>query len=204
MHFCYTDDPPTMEDLTKIRDRIGKEYTEVGTCLLKDSTGKVMEVINHDNKKLKEKLEDIFRRWINGEGKKCSREEFINCLKFAKLNALAEDLELACARENKHTDRQTETFSSLPSSTPAPHAKEKEHVNEQLKQENDMESSTYVMYVIFSVIIASIIAIFCGFECDSTPGTEFPSQMHVLCVSNPVLYYIPTKPQCSCVVYSLT
>ena len=172
-HECiYVDDAPTMQDLPKIRDRIGSSYDDLGRCLLNDDTGQVIEGIKDDYSGSKVRLDEIFRRWIKGEGKKWSWKGLIKCLKFAKLNSLAEDLELACSRENKHTDQQTETFPSIPSSTPVPHFKEKEQVNEQvneqLKQENDTESW---IYVIFSMITGLIVfTVFYLFKSDTTSG----------------------------------
>ena len=162
-----------MQGLAKVRDRIGTSYHDVGICLLNDDTGQLMKAIIHDNRELQHILDEIFRRWITGRGKKYSRKVFIECLIIAKLIVLAEDLESACDRENKHTDRQTETFSSLPSSTQTFQAKEKNQVNEQL---SDMESSTFAILSAITTLIVVILSLLFGCYCfkrDSIPGTYF-------------------------------
>ena len=166
-----------MKDLTKIRARIGTSYADVGFCLLNDDTGQVINTIRHDKRESKYILDEIFRRWMTGEGKEYSWEGLIECLKIAELNVLAEDLESACDRMNKHTDRQTETFSSLPSSTQTPHAKEKYQANEQLKLENDMKSSTYVIFSVTTALIVTLVLSlffgYCWFKRDTIPGTGY-------------------------------
>lgn len=171
------------QDLTEIRSRIGTSYADVGTCLLNDDTGQVIDAIILDKRESKYILDEIFRRWIAGEGIKYSWEGLIKCLKFAKLNVLAEDLELVCTGENKHSDQQTETISSSPSSIPTPHFKEKEQVNEQLKPENHMEYSAYVIFSVITALIITVLSFFFGgywFKRDSTSGTDFPSHKNLI------------------------
>ena len=169
----------------------------MGPCLLNDNTGQLIDAIRHDKGESKYILDEIFRRWMTGEGKECSWEGLIECLRFAKLIVLAEELESACARENKHADPLSETFSTLLSSTPTPHAKEKEQVKEQLKREN----YSNVIYSVISAVIISFLCCFFGRACnwfkdDSTPGTEVPSHIRnfkFFFVSSHVLALSPSQ-----------
>ena len=152
-----------MPELIQIRDRIGTSYRDVGICLLNDEYGQVIATIVDDKKESKHILNEIFRQWINGKGKKCSRAGLIVCLKIAQLNVLAEALKSACVGVDKHTDRPTETF---------PHA---EVVIEQPKLEKTS--------VIFSVITTLIIGLLLGFGCYRFyPGTEFQLHIFLVCM----------------------
>lgn len=133
----------------------------MGICLLNDDTGQLIDAIILDKRESKHILDEIFRRWKTGEGKACNWDGLIECLRFAKLITLAEDLESACARENKHADPQAGTFSSLPSSTPTLHAKRKK-IDEQLKHENDTESPANVIFSVTIVVVITVLSLYLG------------------------------------------
>ena len=88
---------PRIQELNEIRERIGADYRDVGICLLNDDDGAKLDAIMDDERKAKNKLDVIFRRWIKGEGKKCTWEVLRQCLEHAELITLAEKVESACS-----------------------------------------------------------------------------------------------------------
>ena len=90
--------PTQRKSPIKIRDMIGKDYTDIGTCLLNDKHGNVIEEIKHDHKLATDIVNEMFRRWIQGNAQETSVKtntwsELVKCLRFAELMNLASDVE---------------------------------------------------------------------------------------------------------------
>ena len=82
----------------RIMDRIGSEYNTLGTYLLNDEYGEIMRTIKRDYKFTAEILDEVFHRWIKGQGQKDGKktntwEMLVEYLKISKLISLAEDIE---------------------------------------------------------------------------------------------------------------
>ena len=78
-----------------VMERIGKNYTDFGTFLLQDDDGSKVSAIEAD-RQLKCLLicEDIVKSWLQGKGKKpVTYAVLVKCLRDAKLNTLADDIE---------------------------------------------------------------------------------------------------------------
>ena len=121
---AYIDATPTMLQLTqldvqeinvsvRIMERIGKDYYCLGTYLLNDKHGGIMQTIEHDNKAVSEKiLNEVFHRWIKGQGQKSGPgkktntwEMLVKYLKDCKLITLADDIERVlqfCTEKSMH------------------------------------------------------------------------------------------------------
>ena len=117
-----TDATPTMLQLTqldvleigvsiRIMDRIGSDYDTLGTHLLNDEDGGIMRTIEHDKNKVTGKiLNEVFHRWIKGQGQKNGKktntwEMLVKYLKHVKLMALADEIEAVlqfCTEKTMH------------------------------------------------------------------------------------------------------
>ena len=117
----FTDATPTMLQLTqldaqeigvsvRIMDRIGSDYNTLGTYLLNDEYGEIMRTIKRDYKFTEEILDEVFHRWIKGQGQKDGKkmnnwETLVACLKRSQLMALADEIERVlhfCAEKTLH------------------------------------------------------------------------------------------------------
>ena len=93
-------------------DTIGYEYFNLGTYLLNDEDGVMVRTIEHDHKLTADILVEIFRRWIRGyQMKRCGNktntwEKLVEYLKYAKLMALADEIESIlrfCSEKTMHS-----------------------------------------------------------------------------------------------------
>ena len=91
----------------RIKDKIGSDYTTLGTCLLNDNDGNRLREIEKDHHHSKEKLDEIFYRWKKGEGRIDGKNlitwgRLIECLNTAELLALSDDIEsVLCMKETE-------------------------------------------------------------------------------------------------------
>ena len=78
----------------RIIDRIGTDYRELGTKLLIDEDGEVMETIIHDAmRRTREITESVFKRWIKGKGSTpVSWKQLVDTLRDVGLKELAKDI----------------------------------------------------------------------------------------------------------------
>ena len=106
-------DVPDLHLSIRIKDRIS-DYVTVGTFLLNDDQGVIMDEILDDHKNAKERKHELFKRWIRGEGQK-GREKsntwgmLVKSLKFAEENDLADKIESViefCEDQNVHRDKK--------------------------------------------------------------------------------------------------
>ena len=103
-YFPRIDDRPTLTALqvlkgkngkeVRIIERIGDNYNEFGTILLKDDHGDVMKTIAAD---AKEKVvainREILTRWLDGQGIDINWKTLVRALRDGpKLNTLADDI----------------------------------------------------------------------------------------------------------------
>ena len=75
-----TDDVPTLTELGNLTkkdgtqfsviDELGRDYNKVGTQLLEDKRGNIMEGIIDDVRGASNIKEEIFKRWLRGTGMK--------------------------------------------------------------------------------------------------------------------------------------
>ena len=82
-----------LDIITGIKERI-TTYDSLGLCLFNDES--IMETIKQDNKDLGDILDDIFDHWIHGQGQESkinTWETLVNCLRFAELYTLADEME---------------------------------------------------------------------------------------------------------------
>ena len=77
----------------------------MGTLLLKDDYGDMIGVLSKDYIYVTALVEEIFHHWTAGRGATpVSWAGLVTCLRLAKLNRLANDIESAyCAAEDSHT-----------------------------------------------------------------------------------------------------
>ena len=121
--FYSLDDTPTKQQLIqldvpdlgvsiRIKDGIG-DYDTLGVFLLHDDTGIILHRIKNDFKRSSEILDELFNRWIRGEGQ-VGRERsntwrmLIKYLQIAKLLVLAEEIESVlqyCAEKSLKSDK---------------------------------------------------------------------------------------------------
>ena len=96
----------------RIMDRIGSDYNTLGTYLLNDEHGDTMRTIQHDFKFTAKILDEVFHRWIKGQGQKDGKkmntwETLVTCLKRSQLMALADEIQRVlhfCDEETLHMD----------------------------------------------------------------------------------------------------
>ena len=118
----FLDDTPTQQELTqldvpdlnlsiRIKDRIRK-YETVGIFLLNDDQGVIMSRIEKDHNHVEERIDDLFNRWITGQGQKGKKKsntwkKLVESLKSARENYLADDIDLVLKFcEDAHRDKK--------------------------------------------------------------------------------------------------
>ena len=105
-------DVPEKEVSVWIMDKIGSRYNTLGTYLLNDKDGGIMQTIERDYKFTEKILGEVFHRWIEGQGQKDGEktntwEMLVKYLKHAKLMALADEIEFVlqfCTDKTMHMD----------------------------------------------------------------------------------------------------
>ena len=99
----------------RIKDGISTDcYDDLGTFLLNDETGDIMQKINRDYRLSKQRIDEIFDRWIRGEGqhgvmKSNTWQMLVECLGHVKLKALADKIDSVlkfCSNENMNLDKK--------------------------------------------------------------------------------------------------
>ena len=91
----------------QIKARIGVDYSDVGTCLLNDSDGRILEEIEHDYSRTAERVDKMFNNWLSIKSQRYGKMniswgKLIECLKVADLHTLAEDIEsILCHSTNE-------------------------------------------------------------------------------------------------------
>ena len=96
----------------RIMDSIGSDYHTLGTYLLNDENGGIMRKIKHDYKFTEEILDEVFHRWIKGQGQKDGKkmntwETLVKYLEHSKLMTLADQIETVlrfCTNMTLHMD----------------------------------------------------------------------------------------------------
>ena len=96
---------PTMNQLTvvlergdgenpvRISERIGAKSSDVGTILLKDDTGVIMETITENARGKVDAVNwEMLRRWLAGSGAPVNWKTLVDALESAQLKALANDI----------------------------------------------------------------------------------------------------------------
>ena len=105
-----------------IIEDIGRDYMNLGTCLLNDKTGNKLREIEEDNNRVEKKVNEIFYQWINGKGQVNGEKSYtwgrlIQCLKTAKLNTLVDKIKSALCEENKpkilRTEKSTKSLDGM-------------------------------------------------------------------------------------------
>ena len=102
---------PDLKISLRIKDRIS-DYDTLGTFLLNDETGGILEEIRHDYRFSKQRKDEIFDRWIKGEGqvgimKSNTWGMLVKSLRDSELNALADKIESIlqfCTDKSLHLD----------------------------------------------------------------------------------------------------
>ena len=119
-----TDDTPTLQQLIELRvpekgvslrimDKIGVGYFTLGTYLLNDEDGGTIRKIERDYKFTEKILEEVFHRWLTGQGLKGKNtwETLIKYLKHTKLMVLVDEIESVlqfCTEKTMHVDDDKE------------------------------------------------------------------------------------------------
>ena len=90
-------DVPDLGVSIRIKDSIG-EYNTLGTFLLHDSNGVILQQIENDFKHSNKILDKILDCWVRGEGqigreRSNTWEKLVEYIRIAKLHALADDIE---------------------------------------------------------------------------------------------------------------
>ena len=112
-------DVPDLELSLRIKDSIF-DYDTLGTFLLNDETGVVLQRISQDYRFSKQIIDEIFDRWIRGEGqigilKLNTWDMLVKYLKYAKLMVLADELESIlqyCTHKGMHSEKECVTVNA--------------------------------------------------------------------------------------------
>ena len=105
-------DVPDLGVSIRIKDSIG-EYNTLGTFLLHDSNGVILQQIENDFKHSNKILDKIFDRWMRGEGQ-IGREKsntwgmLVKYLQISKLYVLADEIESVlefCTEKSVESDK---------------------------------------------------------------------------------------------------
>ena len=126
----FSDETPTRQQLTllivpdlqlsfRIKDSIS-DYNNVGTFLLNDETGGILKQIKRDYRLSKQIIDEIFDRWIRGEGqigilKLNTWEMLVKYLKYAELMVLADKIEAIlqyCTDKAMHLEKECVTVNA--------------------------------------------------------------------------------------------
>ena len=103
-YFPHMNDRPTMDQLVilepkeggnpvRIIERLGAQNFEVGTFLLKDNKGVIMDTIRHNSRGNAEAMNrEMFRRWLTGSGASVSWKVLVDTLDRYRLKTLADDI----------------------------------------------------------------------------------------------------------------
>ena len=103
-NFPHMNERPTMNQLAilergdggnpvRICERIGAKYSYVGTYLLKDDHGVIMETVaDNASGNIDTINREMFRRWLTGGGAPVSWKVLVDALERAQLKALANDI----------------------------------------------------------------------------------------------------------------
>ena len=103
-YFPHMNEKPTMNLLmilergdggnpVRISERIGARNSDVGTYLLKDDHGVIMETITENARGNTDAINrEMFRRWLAGSGAPVSWKALVDALERAQLKALANDI----------------------------------------------------------------------------------------------------------------
>ena len=110
MHnFAHADGTPTMPELTqlnvaskwghiRIKDRIAGRFQDVGTCLLNDKNGNMLDSIERDHDRVHDRVAAMFRLWLQSKGHTWS--QLIECLNVAQFQFLADEIKsVFCGRK---------------------------------------------------------------------------------------------------------
>ena len=115
LQFLITDAIPKKDELQRLGIITGiagsyNGYSEVGTLLLKDDYGDEIGALKEEYRSMTALVEEIFHRWTAGRGAKpVSWAGLVTCLRLAKLNRLADDIESAyCTAEDSHMHTVTD------------------------------------------------------------------------------------------------
>ena len=76
----------------RIINEIGVDYEQLGTLLLRDESGKLMEIIDEDERKVSKKIMRLFREWLDGRGLKPTWGTLLQVLKMIELDTLADNI----------------------------------------------------------------------------------------------------------------
>ena len=129
--YANTGDTPTLLELTqlnlaskqdpiRIKDRIGANFWPVGICLLNDNDGSTLNSIKRNNDEFGDKLTEIFRLWLEGKGQKdgakliTSWSKLVECLNFAQLKALADEIKSVLCHYHSDRSRKKATITVDP------------------------------------------------------------------------------------------
>ena len=77
----------------RIVDEIGTKYEQFGILLLKDESGKRVEIIEHDERKVGKIITQILREWLKGVGLKPTWGTILKVLKMMEMTDLADNIE---------------------------------------------------------------------------------------------------------------
>ena len=103
-YFPHMNERPTMDQLVilerngggnpvRIIERLGAQNFEVGTFLLKDNKGVIMDTIRHNSRGNAEAMNrEMFRRWLAGSGASVSWKVLVDTLDRYRLKTLADDI----------------------------------------------------------------------------------------------------------------
>ena len=95
--------------LINVIEMIGTEACgDLATCLLNDDYGKKLEAELYASQK---KVHKLFTDWLDGSGKPATWYALVDCLRFAQLNSMADNIESVLetneeAREHCEADEE--------------------------------------------------------------------------------------------------
>ena len=80
-------------DPVRIIERIGAQNSEIGTILLNDERGVIMDTIKHNARgNVEATNKEMFRRWLAGGGAEVSWKVLVDTLEKLQFKALADDI----------------------------------------------------------------------------------------------------------------
>lgn len=113
--------PASDDKIIDIAEHIGTSYEAFGICILDDELGTTLAGIKYSHQNLNSMLNEIFRRWLLGSGKRPETwSVFVHCLRVANLHVLADTIEKQYMSKTKstHTNQPTESSVQKASKTP--------------------------------------------------------------------------------------
>ena len=90
--------------ILEVMDNIVADYSRLGTCLLHDKYGNMIKKLEINYVLVEKRVEEMFRLWIERKGRTnpVSWLRLVECLRYIKLNRLADEIELEyCVEEEK-------------------------------------------------------------------------------------------------------